>query len=228
MYDLIWSIFFEKLSLVIKNAPFILETVKHLIKLSLGEAPGYVPVVGEDQFPSSELTDIFLNIYRIRYYHPAFMEIGYFNREPVYYSMQKHTFFCNVPQKTNASRTIDELVTIKDLILSFKEHVLENKFPFSLENTILYKTLQEVEFDFYHPQGSASLSTDIQGMIAEDPRFSAQIQTMDYDKTLGFPHSSLFFNGCIRIRASKKILKPSMKDLLDPRRMGHFRLDDKN
>lgn len=230
MYDLVWSIFFEKLSTSIKNAPSILETVKHVIKLCISEAPGYTPIIDEGQGPIKELVDIFLNVYRIRYFLPSFMEIGFYNHvDPIYYSLQKHTFFCNMPEKASANRTIDELVAIKRLIQSFKQQVLDNKFPFSLEDTMLYKTLQEVEFDFYHPQnkGNVELNTDIAGLISEDPRFMALLQGFDYDPALSLPTHSLFFNGCIRIRPTKKIAKPLMKDVLGPRGLASFRLDDK-
>ena len=232
LYDLVWSIFFEKLSTSIKNAPSILETVKHIIRLCMSEAPGYAPVMAEDQAPIKEFIDIFLNVYRIRYYLPAFMEIGYYNQvDPIYYSLQKHTFFCNIPERGGASRTIDEMLAVKRLILSFKQQVLENKFPFSLENTVLYKTLQEVEFDFYHPQGTTGeLETDVEKMVAEDPRFMGLLKDVPYDASLSFPIHSLFFNGCIRIRpVGKKAAegaKPSMKDFLGTMG-GGFRLDDK-
>ncbi len=229
MYDLVWSIFFEKLSTAIKNAPSILETVKHIIKLCMSEAPGYIPVTNEDQLPVKEFMHIYLSIYRIRYYLPTFMEVGYYNRhDPIYYSLQKHTFFYNMPEKEGASRTIDELIAIKRLIQSFKQQVLENKFPFSLENTILYKTLQEVEFDFYHPQGTEELNTDIETMVNEDPRFMALLRDVKYDPALTFPIHSLFFNGCIRVRPLKKVAAPTMKDFLGSMGVkpgGNFRLD---
>lgn len=228
VYDLIWSIFFEKLSTGIKNAASILETVKHVIKIAMSEALGYHPVVNDEQGPFREFTNIFLNVYRIRYYLPAFVELGHFNRhDPIYYSLQKHNFFCNIPEKGGTNRTIDELIAIKRLLLSFKQHVLEGKFPFSLEDTVLFKTLQEVEFDFYHPHGTAELNTNIESIIAEDSRLMQMLQNMEYDKSLDFPIHSLFFNGCIRIRPAKKVNKPTMKDLLGPAGFANFRLDDK-
>ncbi len=225
MYDLVWSIFSEKLSNSIKNGPFIVETVKHLIKLAMGAIPGYIPAASSLQAPMPELIDIFLNVYRIRYYLPVFMELDYFNRQdPLYYSLQKHTFLCNIPQKNNANRTIDELTAIKDLIASFTEQVLDNKLPISLENTLLYKTLQEVEFDFFHPQGGEALNTDVDSLIAEDPRFMTLTNNLTLDKSVVFPKHSLFFNGCVRIRPRRKEPKVSMKNFLSS--VGPFRLDD--
>jgi hypothetical protein len=200
MYDLVWSIFSETLSNSIKNAPFIVETVKHLIKLAMAEIPGYIPATNNLQGPIPELIDVFLNIYRIRYYLPIFMELDYFNQQdPIYYSLQKHTFLCHIPQKNNANRTIDELSSIKNLITSFTEHVLENKLPISLENTLLYKTLQEVEFDFFHPQGGDQLNTNIESIAAEDPRFMNLTKDLTLDKSVVFPKHSLFFLSLIHI-----------------------------
>ncbi|MCX7122329.1 MAG: hypothetical protein NTV32_01395 [Gammaproteobacteria bacterium] len=225
MYDLVWSIFSENLSNSIKNGPFIVETVKHLIKLAMAEIPGYIPATNSLQAPLPELIDVFLNVYRIRYYLPIFMELDYFNhQDPIYYSLQKHTFLCHIPQKNNANRTIDELTAIKELILSFTEQVLENKLPISLENTLLHKTLQEVEFDFFHPQGGEQLNTDIESIAEEDPRFTQLTDKISSDKSVVFPKHSLFFNGCIRIRPIRREPKVTMKNFLSS--AGPFRLDD--
>ncbi len=225
VYDLVWSIFSDNLSNSVKNAPFIVETVKHLIKLAMAVTPGYAPASTSEQAPIQELMDVFLNIYRIRYYLPIFMELNYYNQQdPIYYSLQKHTFLCHIPQKTNANRTIDELISIKNLIQSFSEQVLENKFPIPLEHSLLYKTLQEVEFDFFHPQGGEGLHTDIESIAEEDPRFKELTENITSDKSVVFPKHSLFFNGCIRIRPLRKEAKVSMKNFLSS--TGPFRLDE--
>ena len=228
MYDLVWSIFSENLKNSVKNTPFVVETVKHLIKLAMSEVPGYSPACSDTEGPVRELMDIFLNTYRIRYYLPTLMELTYYNKhDPIYYSLQKHTFLHHIPTKSNANRTIDEMVTIKSLIESFKKQVLDNKFPISLKNTLLFKTLQEVEFEFYHPQGPKALRTDITSIAADDTRFGYPFESQKSEKNLGFPKHSLFFNGCVRIRPSSKkpIRRASMKDFLTPTG-AHFRLDE--
>ncbi len=227
MYDLVWSIFAENLKNSLKNTPFVIETVKHIIKLAMSETPGYIPACSDVQGPVQGLMDIFLNVYRIRYYLPIFMELSYYNKhDPIYYSLQKHTFLCHIPQKANANRTIDELLAIKELLESFKTQVLENAFPISLGNTILYKTLEEVEFEFFHPQGGDGLNSDVDMIVADDPRFMHPFSASNIDKDLVFPRHSLFFNGCIRIRPPKKEApKPLMKEFLKAPG-GHFRLDE--
>jgi hypothetical protein len=216
MYDLVWSIFTENLPPSVKNTPFIIETVKHLIKLAMREAPGFAPATDDTAGPIRALTDAFLNVYRIRYYLPIFMRPQYYDGiNPIYYSLHKHTFFHPIPQRSNANRTIDEMIIIKKLVLSFKDHVLENKFPFPLNDTILYETLNSVEFEFYHPQGGEGLSREISSISKEDARFTKLVNDLVIEKDLEFPDHSIFFNGCIRIRpARREAQKPSMKDFL--------------
>jgi hypothetical protein len=216
MYDLVWSMFTENLSPSIKNTPFIIETVKHLIKLTMREAPGFAPAMDDSTGPVRALTDVFLNVYRIRYYLPIFMQPQFYDgTNPIYYSLHKHTFFHPIPQRSNANRTIDEMVIIKKLLMSFKEQVLENKFPFPLQDTILFETLSSTEFEFYHPQGGEGLSQDISSISKEDPRFNKMVNELVIEKDLQFPDHSIFFNGCIRIRPLRKEApKPSMKDFL--------------
>ena len=226
MYDLIWSIFVNRLKASVKNTPFIIETVKHIIKLAMGEVPGFTPAQNNEQAPVEGLHDVFINTYRIRYFMPVFMELNYYNHtEPVYYSLQKHTFLHHIPDRSNANRTICELMEIRSLIYSFKEQVLENKFPISLENTILYQTLQEVEFEFFHSKAKKPpIVTDIDRLVHEDSRFFSMFKGSDSVEKLSFPKNSLFFNGCIRIQPQKKSVKPTIKDMLA---LGNFRLDDK-
>ncbi|MDO8954416.1 MAG: hypothetical protein Q7V63_06170 [Gammaproteobacteria bacterium] len=216
MYDLVWSIFTENLPPSIRNTPFIIEAVKHLIKLAMREAAGFAPVMDDSVGPVRALTDVFLNVYRIRYYLPVFMRPEFYDGvNPIYYSLHKHTFFHPIPQRSNANRTIDEMVIIKKLVLSFKEQVLENKFPFPLHDTILYETLNSVEFEFFHPQGGEGLSRDITSISREDPRYSKLVNELSIEKDLEFPDHSIFFNGCIRIRPLRReAQKQSMKDFL--------------
>lgn len=224
MYDLLWSLFTDEYSLVSRNTPFIIETCKHLIKLAMSEAPGYAPATDDIPGPIVELTDIFLNVYKLRYYLPIFMRPSTYNgQSPVYYTLHKHTFLHSIPQKNAANRTIDELTKIKEIITAFKSFVLEDKFPFSVADTNLYDTFRSVDIDFFHPQGSDELNTDIMSIVHEDDRFMKIVERFNINKELSFPDHSVFFNGCIRIRptAEPETIEPeeirpkaTMKDFL--------------
>ena len=216
MYDLLWNIYAQDLTSSIRNAPFIIETAKHVIKMAMREAPCYTPTINDLAAPVRRLTDIFLNVYRIRYHLPVFMQSDIYNgRNPVYYSLHKHTFFHPIPQRSNPNRTIDELVIIQKLVQEFSERVLNHQFDIDLSDTILYQTLQEARFDFYHPQGGVRLNTDIASIVQEDKRFMTMINEFKIEKDLVFPDRSVFFNGCIRIQPKEESKpKPSMKDFI--------------
>ncbi len=71
-----------------------------------------------------------------------------------------------------------------------------------MKNSFLYKTLQQTEFDFFHPEGSneeSGIFNDIKKMINEDTRYIQNNAEFE-KKHLTFPEHTLFFNGCIRIR----------------------------
>ena len=216
MYDLLWAIFTEKLPNSIRNTPFIIETAKHVVKMAMRQVPCYKPATSDLTAPIRKLTEAFLNIYRIRYYLPIFMQPEMYNgRYPVYYSLHKHTFFHPIPERSNANRTISEMSTIKQLVLDFTERVLNQQFPMSLDDTVLYQTLKEVHFEFFHPQGGSNLNNNIDQIPQEDKRFMSIVNELKIEKDLVFPDHSIFFNGCIRVMPNENAeTRPSMKDFI--------------
>ena len=209
LYDLVFSTFVEdSLPLSAKNSAPVIETVKHILKLALKQVPGYAPCTSEVAAPVTGFTKAILDVYRIRYFWPLFMQLANFDgNKPIYYSLQKHTFLHTIPQK-NASnnKTIQELVVIKEIIDLFREKVLSHQLPISLKSTALYKMLKEVEFDFYHPhaQEGHGISSDIASLALDDTRFNKVVSKFPNTKNYQFPVKSIFFNGCIRVRPVNK------------------------
>jgi len=200
-YEFIWSIFEKELHLSVKHDPIVMETIKQILLIAMRQAPGFVPADSNIAGPITELIDIFLNCYKIRYHLPVFMRLGsYDGMNPIYYSLQKHTFIHELSQKAIAKLTVNELTRIKKVLLLFKDYVLNNKFEHSLEKTQLLKTLAEVDFDFFHPSGDGNINHNISELIDSDKRFS----NLPYDgimkPNLSMSEHSYFFNGCIRIK----------------------------
>ena len=220
MYELAWSMFADKLPAAIRNTPFIIETAKNLVKMAMRVTPGYTPCIDNQQAPIHGLIKAFIDVYKIRYYQPVFMQADYYDGEnPLYYALHKHTFQHAIPQKHNANRTIDEMKHIQEIITLFTEDVMQDRLPFPLRDSIVYETLRDVEFTFYHPQGSDPLCTDINSIVKEDPRFVYVTESYAEGRNLRFPEPSIFFNGCIRIRPKPRATPtPAMKDFLMPMR----------
>lgn len=199
-YDFIWSMFLKNLPISLKHDPFIIETVKHLILIAMQEVPGYIPACDDMSAPISDLTEAFINCYKIRYYMPIFMRLDHFDGiNPVYYSLHRQTFFYDLPQKPAMKQTINQLEKIIKVLNLFTNYILENKFEHPLDKTLLYKNLLNTEFDFFHPDGDNLIKNNILDIVANDQRFSH----LKNNKNLAFPEHSIFFHGCIRIRGKK-------------------------
>jgi len=202
-YDLIWSAFIEEnLSLSQRNNLAIMETIRYLMRVIMGASPAYQPAVDDSAGPINEFMHAFTDIYRIRFYLPVFMEISDFDgKHPLYYSLHKPAFWHAIPRNhSTTNQTINELKQIKTILDLFKKQVLNNRLPFCLENTPLYRRLEKIQFDCYHPKGKSPLKTDIKKMMHEDPRFAQIAKHYPHAKKLSLPDSSMFFNGCIRIK----------------------------
>lgn len=207
-YNFIWSIFFDTLPLSLKNDTFIIQTVKHLILMAMAQAPGFIPEDSNLSGPISELIDVFLNCYKIRFHLPVFMRLGnYDGVNPVYYSLYKSTFIYEAPERKVAKQTVNELLKIRSMLFSFIDYILNNRFEHSLEDTVLYKTLAEVEFHFYHPDGEGEIRTNVEELLNTDKRFTNLPYPNIADYDLQFPIHSIFFHGCVRIRPKRGIRK---------------------
>ena len=218
LYDLVWSVFVQSLPLGVRNTPFIVQTAKHLVKLVLRVVPGYVPVTDNMCGPMTELTRVFLNVYNIRYYLPIFMTPALYDGvNPVYYSLHKHTYFYPMDKKSNVSRTINELSIIQSVMAQFKDFIYQEKSPFPLKGSSLYRRLKLVDFEFFHPHAGEGINQDIDDLVAEDPRFMALIDKFNVKKNLRFPDRSMFFNGCIKLKPIKATqVKVGMREFLMP------------
>jgi len=208
MYELVFSIFAETfLPLSIRNSVSVIGTIKHILQVALQQKPAYIPCTNETAGPVSGFMKAIIEVYRIRYYWPVFMQLAnYDGTKPVYYSLQKHTFLHTMPKNNNSNnKTILELKEIKEVLELFKEKVLKQQLPISLKGTALYKMLKDVEFDYFHPHTDESGIINDIGLLAEDDkRFSKLILKFEDEKELGFPVKSIFFYGCIRIRPKSK------------------------
>ncbi len=203
-YDFIWSIFLQDLPLSLKHDPLIIETVKHLILIAIKELPGYTPADSNLSGPISDFTHAFLDIYKLRFHLPIFMQLTHYNGDaPIYYTLQKHSFFHEIPEQAKSRQTINDLIKIKMVLSQFRDYILKNKFEHSLEKTVLYKTMKETEFDFFHPKAEDELISNIDLIPRDDKRFFKLPYKGHIKEGLGFPSSALFFHGCIRIRPKK-------------------------
>lgn len=227
MYELAWSLFLEGLdkSKFPDSQSNVLETAKLLIKIAMRVSPGFIPTQDETFGPITQFSKAIMEDYRLRYYLPIFMQPGFFNGiQPVYYSLHRPIYPHAISQRRPLKRSIVELIQLKKIINQFQAMVVEERFPFPTSGSLLLQTLRNIEFDFYHPNGSGELNTNIQEIYEDDERFMTLINGMPCNENLTFPDSALFFHGCIRIRSKEEAARkqPSMRDFLMPLRKKTF------
>jgi hypothetical protein len=200
LYDFIISAITKKIPRSLINDPLVIYIVKHLLMLLLQEAPAYIPADNNFSGPVKDFCREFVECYKIRFHYPVFMCLAHYDsRTPVYYSLQKNSFFYDMPVQSKPIQTINLLVKVKRVFEIVREFVLGNNFEHDLRNTILYNKLGNTEFEFYHPRGKGDINSNILQMVNEDKRFL----NPKLSSNLTFPEHSIFFYGCIRIKPKK-------------------------
>ncbi len=216
LYEILWASFVEKSilprfgSLYKKSASSVLAVAKHIINISLGQnitTPGFTPAIDDITGPVSSLIDLYIDVYKIRFFHPTFMRVANYNgTAPVYYSMQRHAFFHPEAKLANLHQTINELELIREIIYRFQEKIIRNNasLEYDVSDTILLDVLQKTQFDFFHPQADnkGGVISNIESIFEEDDRFR-QVHRLTSEPQLQHPIKSTFFKGCIRIRPNK-------------------------
>ncbi len=204
-FDVAWSLYTNELTTALRHNPYLIETAKHLIKIALGLAPGYTPAIEDNQAPIKNFYKSLVHVYKIRYYHPIFMQAQvYDGQRKVYYSLHKQTMNCALPPQSNSKRTIEELVHIKAITKGFIHHIAEKRFHFPLHESELFEKLKHTDFTFYHPQGNEALNGNIQEIHQQDERFHTISGQMKNHNNLRFPDHSSFFKGCVRIQPKQQ------------------------
>jgi len=204
VYNFIFSTLLKKIPLSLKHDQHVLYNLKQIIQIALGQMPGFIPSDNDLPGPISSFTEILLHCYKIRFNLPIFMHLNlYDNTNPIYYSLQKPTYFYEIPDQHKPIYTINLLTNIKKILILITDYILNEKGEHSLKNTILYKMLAETDFDFFHPKGNNIIDSNINRIAQEDLRFLTPPFDNPKLDMLSFPNHSPFFHGCIRIKPKK-------------------------
>lgn len=220
LLDVLWALFENRRESSATLPPIVMETAKHLILLVLSKLPGFAPAVDESAAPVQEFIRTYLDGYKIRYYMPVFMQPAYFEEgRPIYYSLQKPSFLYPFFVDNNSSRTINVMNGIAEVMSQFREYILSERCPISVERSPLLAALESAQIDYYHPQGEGKIKSGLDQLVSEDPRFTFIFNKLKREN-LGFPIYSVFFNGCIRLILRKSLAvqteRPKMREFLSP------------
>ncbi len=201
-HQFIWNLVFSLIQkeMHIKPAPYIANTVKHLIAMGIGALPGYAPAIDDIAGPISQLQHIFSNIYGLKSYAPIIMQPYHFNVKddrPVYYSLHyPNTLEFSIKSRLDSSKLAD-LILVKSLLRKYLNNLVKDYLH--VEETPLYELPNLVKYDFFHNEFedyTDIMDTKVIGL--EDKHFS-----LSQDQQQLFPANSPFLTGCVRIARKK-------------------------
>lgn len=183
----------------IKVDPYLIETVKYLVAVGMGAAPGLRPCdASVDLAPIPELQQIFIEKYNLKTYYPTVMVPAHLvddaATKAVYYSLQYPMAPISLPQQRNVSTIMSKLREIKELITYLQSEL-------DLEQMSMYSHVKNVEYDFFHSElDNYSEIKQSAEIIKSDPAFT---HTGNYGGGRKFAETAPFFRGCIRIKRNK-------------------------
>lgn len=205
LFDFIWDSFVKilyKENITVK--PHIVDIVKHLITIALGELPAFIPAIDDEVGPITELQNDLLSIYGLKHFSSTIMIPSYFNMydpkaRPVYWSLQLPYYFESMPKPKNSGTLVETLVQIHQLINYFTIAVEQKKLP-NIAGTPIEQCLQKVKFTCFHSDvDSEGQIQHIHKMPKEDPTLYSFPLPGHKTHQKGFSDTTPFARGCVRI-----------------------------
>lgn len=205
----VWDSYFSLINNIagIRPNPYVYDTVKHILLLSMGILPGLAPAIDNTAAPISSLQEVFDKIYKIDHYLPTIMQLKRFNpykknERPIYYSLHCPNAMELAPKSSDNASTILELYEIKNLLGLYLRKLSSQDM--NISNTILADIPNLVEFDFFHSTpGNYRDIQDSKTLFEEDSYF-ANIAYDHSKRTHEYPTTSTIVRGCVRIRKKDK------------------------
>jgi hypothetical protein len=184
----------------LKPNPYLLDTVRHLLSITLGATPGFKPATDELMAPISLIQRAYVESYRLKEQAPILLQPAHFNiHDPssssVYYSLQFPTTISFSPRSRQFTNTLYDLRELKHIIDIMMQEISARKVY--LEDTIMDMIPQQVQYDFFHIKADP-----IEGilptidMVAKDPDLLKMLYAKSSKEYSG---TGSFVRGCMRI-----------------------------
>ena len=199
LYDFAFSC--VKINRNLKPNPYLADTAKHLLAMSVGAMPGFGVATDDRAAPINILQNAYTEHYQLKNYAPLFMHAVHFSltkQQPVYYSLQCPTTAEFSPKSRELVSTLHNLRELKHITNIFINEINSDKSKIS--NTAVGRTISQIAIDYFHNQ----LDRDGDILLADhlpagDPVLS---DILSRHKLQKFAKDGAFFRGCVRI--SKK------------------------
>ena len=187
----------------LKPNPYVADTVKHLIGIGTGSAPGFKPALDNVPAPIEGLQKVFVEDYGLREYLPVIMYTdGFSSLKPslIYYSLEMPTTTEFSPVSNRANSKMKDMRELKTILEKFLNQIIDKRLM--VEKTPMFKLANEVEYKFYHSNVDQYREILHSPMVIEEDK--TLLQTLYKCEGYEFPAHSSFFNGCITIKLPHK------------------------
>ncbi len=198
-YDIFYSKVQKDRNLRI-SSPYLTNSAIHLIKIALGEHPGYIPAVNNELLPIDEIQPLISESFQLKKF-PTIMvphSLSYeLEKDPVYYSFQNPTT-PHFLTKKNERVTANQEIEIMDGILSrFIEEM--SKESSMLSGTVFSELHNNVSFSYFHniPPKNSKQIQNTRRLCEIDPRFV--FSTEKKKNYTDFCFEGQFLRGCVQI-----------------------------
>lgn len=205
IFEIVWETFSRSLTNKnLKSNPYVMDTLKHLVFVGTGGAPGSVPNTGQINLaPVAQIQKAYIESYGLKDYIPTVMEPRYINDgniQSVYYSLQSPTLLESAPKSKNLVSIIDNARELKDLT----EHFLSEAFDdyIKIENKSINKMIENLRFEVFHEEPYA-YGQEIRPSNEMPKGDVGLIYSPIPDKNKKFADTSPYLHGCIRISSNK-------------------------
>jgi len=180
----------------LKPRPYLIDTVKHLISISMGAVPGFqIADERETLLPTQCIEEAYLDIYDLDYLpiliYPRILRDDY-RRTHAYYFMTLPTLIEGCPTQRGTPSFIMDLRDIKNIIETPGSSIkIQNRFH-------LFDIMNHAHYTYFHPEldqlGEIRPTSEI---TQDDEQLSHYIQKY---KNKSFPLNTPLMCGCIKIR----------------------------
>ncbi|OGT41486.1 MAG: hypothetical protein A3F13_03510 [Gammaproteobacteria bacterium RIFCSPHIGHO2_12_FULL_40_19] len=204
-FDVLWHFFSKELTeKSSKPNPYVLDTLKHVVKILIGATPGYAPVCNdESRGPLSAIQKIYLDVYRLNSV-PTIMAPYHFVIDdeksfPVIHSMNNPNMFETNPKMRESESLITDLVQTESLFRHFYD--LGKNGKLKIRQTILEKVFEQTNLIYYH----ANPGNNYSGVKLSSELPDADNKFMSYpypnqSNNLKFADNGEFVKSCILIK----------------------------
>ncbi len=189
-----WNLIFAGIQarLNVKKNPIVMQAIQQVFAMATGAVPGYRFSDSDAFFPKTLLERVYRDIYELKDYYPLFLNTDYFDRAPVYCSMEFPPF--EIVRKEIGGPSF--IMELDDIAYALKKHLAElEKSELNLESAALHALVESVTFKCFHP--SPERSEDIlptEDLLMLDPVGHA----MNHGER-PFPKNAPFFKSAIGV-----------------------------